>query len=203
MREEVTMKRTLSILAFMVLAAGLGWANPVPDYGAIGWYEDQVGVECNLHVPSGPEWKTYYLVHTRFSNATAVQFKIPLPTCMTWESGPSLEFNLAVGTPIMIDPSIEMKFEYVRCMEFPDAPVVIATYSGNAPTSTPCCPLAVLPGDISGYKWWDCQGKEWAEPWVWELGVTSYVNANSTCWCWDPIPVEETTWGQVKAMYRI
>jgi hypothetical protein len=66
--------------------------------------------------------------------------------------------------------------------------------------SESCCfyPLLPDPDPSTGgnVRVVDCDGNTVAA-----TGLVATVNGNATCPCGYPVPVEETTWGQVKALY--
>ena len=65
----------------------------------------------------------------------------------------------------------------------------------------PCGYMSVVghPDDLQpGPVAVDCSGENHLDV----QGYTSYINNDGSCPCVSPIPVQETTWGQVKALFR-
>jgi hypothetical protein len=63
----------------------------------------------------------------------------------------------------------------------------------------PCCAYPVLPhpGSQTGQiEVSDCSYDLGSD-----VGLMAIVNGNATCPCGYPVPLEETTWGQIKGLY--
>jgi len=66
-------------------------------------------------------------------------------------------------------------------------------------TSEPCCSYPVLGHpyfDPDNPSMVDCANHAYSAQ-----GLMGVVNGNATCPCGYPVPVEETSWGRVKALY--
>jgi len=160
--------------------------------GAIGLYADATGTDCNLvDVPNS--LVTIYVVHAFVPGATASQFSAPLPACATGMIylADSQVFPVTIG-----NSQTGVSIGYGACYS---SPIHILTIQFLGQGLSDCCPYAVLPhpeapsGQVEAV---DCNNQLTIA-----TGVSSIVSTQFyDCPC-GVIKVEETTWGQVKAMY--
>jgi len=159
----------------------------------IGVYSDNMGTSCNI-IDNTTGMLSIYVVHISTEGATASEFSAPKPDCMvgaTYLSDTVAFFevgNTQTGTSI----------PYGTCRMGPTHAVTMIFFAHG--TSEPCCLYPVLPdphpsvgGEVLVE---DCNGNTVAA-----VGLVATVNGNATCPCGYPVPVEETTWGQLKAMF--
>jgi hypothetical protein len=163
--------------------------------GGIGIYSDLVGVDCNL-------WDNvaglcpYYVVHIPLPGsigaATASQFSAPKPVCHLgqWLSDTAI-FAVTIGSS-----QTGVAIGYGTCLPLP-LHVLTMNYFCNGLTGA-CCQYDVLPdpniasGNIEAV---DCNFVTHVA-----AGMCAMVNPDASCPCW-ATPVEETTWGKIKAVY--
>lgn len=167
------------------LAAGVTHAD------TIGIYADQYGSSCNLGGGAGLRFA--YVIHVT-EGATAIEFMAPKPAC--WTGATWLRDEPWFVPDWCCDDSQTGEMIAYGACKAGTFPILTIVYSVQEP-SAPCCPYPVLPypGD-PGLQVADCDYN--FAPAAAMMGM---VNGNATCPCGYPVPVEETTWGSVKALY--
>ena len=140
---------------------------------------------------------------------TAIQFAAPKPAC--WSGATWIADN--IDTPVIIgdtqDPIGGLSIAWGNCTSDGgggfDSPVHVGSMtfftSGQAP---PCClyPVIKASGDLHP----EVDGpivvlcSDMTE--VAGIGVEAVINPQPECSCLTPVPIEETTWGAVKALYQ-
>jgi len=159
----------------------------------IGLYSESYYSSCNI-VDNAVGLLSIRVVHISPGGATASAFSAPMPSCMTgvtwYQDRPPWEVIGSTQTGIEIG--------YGSCKTGVIQLMSIWFFSHG--TSDPCCLYPLLPHPAP-----------WAEGKVQvvdcnfnmvpAVGLVSTINGNETCPCGYPVPVEETTWGQVKALY--
>ena len=184
------MRMAIAVGLFGLVSVIAGWAHG----DTIGLYSDTWGTNCNIseNVPL-----TYvYVVHTAPGGATASEFSAPKPACWTGATwmGDQERFLCLIGCG---DSQTGKTIGYGSCVAGSIHILTIMYFTAGA--SGPCCayPLLPHPGVAGGQvQVADCDFN--VAPGVGLMGV---VNGNATCPCGYPVPLEETTWGQVKALY--
>jgi hypothetical protein len=160
----------------------------------VGVYADNGGMNCNI-VDNYVGLLTVYVVHVT-DGATASMFLARRPECWTgavWV-GDSTPYCPGVGCG---DSQTGIGLVYGAC-QVGAIHVLTITYFVQA-ASQACClyPLLPHPGSPGGQvEVTDCG----FNPGV-AMGLVATVNGGPTCPCGYPVPVEETTWGRVKALY--
>lgn len=178
------MKKALLLTFALMLCAGMAFAQQ----GSVGIFRDAAGTNCNL-LDTTPGLTPYYVVHVYTTGSTACQYSAPKPTCMTAtylsDTNP---FPVTVGSS-----QTGVSVGYGTCRV---GPIHVQTVSYFTMGTTPaCCYYPVLADPAVGVIGTvDCA----FEPGV-ATGGIGIVNANGTCDC--NVPVEDTTWGGVKALY--
>jgi hypothetical protein len=159
----------------------------------IGLYNDTAGLSCNLTDIYG--LKGVYVVHWTSGNVTASAFSAPKPSC--WTNATWLSDTDPWGWP---GSSQTGKWCcYGSCITGTRALYLMSINYFVQGTSPACCEYPLL---RNPYEEWDrpivadCDGNTFSVP-----GLVATINGNATCPCGYPVPVEETTWGQVKALY--
>jgi hypothetical protein len=166
--------------------------------GKIGWYEDQIGSDCNLDIQSGVGI-TAWLVHSGMIDIEGAVFKTPTPDCVDWAFNSIQKLiNPVTGVDYLTlgGPTWEWSFAYQHCAS---GALVLAQFQGITNSSVNCCPFPVLPGEFFGYLCSPCG--EASVPW--NLGVIAYLDSNGglACPCELPVANDESTWGSIKALY--
>ncbi|MEJ2722423.1 MAG: hypothetical protein P8181_14990 [bacterium] len=163
--------------------------------GVVGLYVDYGGSDCNLSY-GGPGLFSVHVVHSRFDGATALQFAAPRPFCWTgatWLSDTDA-FPIGIG-----NSQTGKAVGYGMCFTTP-AHVTTVNYFVGSPTNK-CCLYPVLPDfNISSgrVETVDCSGAV-----RYAHGGYGMINPNASCACSDePVPVEKTTWGRLREIYR-
>jgi hypothetical protein len=180
------MKKALLLTLVLMLGATMAFAGN----GSIGIFADPAGASCNL--PSTPGTIFLYWVHVNAVGATASQWASPAPTCVTairLADVPVFAINL--GTT-----SAGITIGYGTCKSG-TFEIMSALYSLVA-APTPCCywPVIADPNLASGkIEIPDCDFNL-----TYGTGGKGIVNSGPTCNC--NVPVEDTTWGQLKALYE-
>jgi hypothetical protein len=182
------MKKVVFLAVSALMVASLAFAQA----GSIGIFGDPAGTNCNLLDNSGPGLKQYYVVHVNTPGATASEYQAKMPTCMvgaTYLSDTNL-FPVTLG-----NSQTGVSVGYGTCRTAPINTQIISVFVSGL--STPCCRWYVTPNPntVSG----KIEGVDCAFESTYPTGGTGIVNPNSTCQC--NVPTEETTWGQVKALY--
>jgi len=184
---------------FVFVVALLSSAAPIQaqNGGRIVLSGDEAGISCNIVDAGGPV--DVHLLHVGFTNVITLQFRAPRPDCWlgaTWISDVT-DWMFIGGTQ-----------EAGGWLPHYQACVSGARYLGKMVFMTSgelftCCPYPVLKADdyhpefpgpiavscIDGLIGVDADDR----------GV---INADGTCGCSIPVPVDETTWGRVKSLYR-
>jgi hypothetical protein len=161
--------------------------------GEIGVFPDVVGADCNI-LDLAPGLLSVHVIHYPGDNgAVASEFAAPMPACMTlafWLSDTT--FGITPG-----NSQVGISIGYGNCYTQPIHILTINYFVQGM--SEPCChyPVVAHPqfGAINAV---DCNNQL-----IPAAGITNTVNGDATCPCPipDTVPVHESTWGQVKALY--
>jgi len=190
LREGVDMKRALLLSFALMLVAVVGFAQPTPVTGwvAMSPFPSDVSL-CEL--PANLGLVNYYVIYVEglvleefgWSGVTRLEFTAPRPSCMNNAAylGEINQFPLVVG-----NTQTGYSVDFEGCQY---ATLICTIQYWIAGYITPCCEYPVFPGEA-----WSCSGVQVA-PYA-RGGV---VNADQNCRC--VVPVQETTWGAVKALY--
>jgi len=185
------MKKALLLSFALMLVASLAFAQA----GSVGVFADPAGLSCNLLDQAPMGVKLYYVVHVYTTGATAVQYRAKLPLCMTgtgamWLSDQN-QFPVAVG-----NSQIGIGIAYGSCKVGPVFLQIVQVFAQG--TTPPCCRWYVDadPAVPSG----KIEGSDCAFVVFYPTGGQGIINSGPTCNC--NIPTEDTTWGQVKALYE-
>ncbi|MFQ5511089.1 MAG: hypothetical protein ACE5EO_04505, partial [Candidatus Krumholzibacteriia bacterium] len=161
--------------------------------GVIGLFADPAGADCNLQ-DAAPGLLPVYVVHTLTPGATASQFAAPIPACWT---GAVYLSDTGVWPIAIGNSQTGVAIGYGTCLASPIHILTINYFVQGG--GALCCPYDVLPdprapsGQIEVV---DCSNL---------LGIgtgrEAVINPSGGCLCGTALPVEETTWGRVKAIY--
>jgi len=188
------MKKLLIVTALLLWSANLAFAQ----YG-LGTLTIKAAPQavCSYVFPPPPaQVLALYVVHVNHNGATGVRFSALKPPC----------FNAVFlgDTPQFVEISggssqTGVTVTYGACLPAP-VTVLIMNFLVLG-TTPPCCYYHVLadPANPSGHiEAADCASQ------VWSISETpAIISATPNCYdgvCY-PVPVDETTWGHVKAMF--
>jgi len=175
------------LLGVIWLVAGWAYAD------TIGLYADAQGTQCNI-VDNATGLLPIYVVHVASVGAGGYAFSAPKPACMVGaiflsDTDPFGMFLGNTQTGVVIP--------YGPCET---GPIHVTTMNFFAfGTSEPCCSYPVLGHpdfDPTNPLVFDCANQAYLAQ-----GLTATINGNATCPCGYPVPLEETSWGRVKALY--
>jgi hypothetical protein len=179
------MKRVVFLAIATLFVASLAFAQA----GSIGIFGDPAGTNCNLAAMT-QGLGAYYVVHTNTPGAVGCEYSAPKPACMTLAQylSDTNAFPVTIG-----NSQTGVSVGYGVCRQ---APILVQTISYFILGPNPmCCRYYVLPHPINGGpNMVDC-----ADNLLIATGGQGIVNSDPTCHC--DVPVQDTTWGQVKALY--
>jgi hypothetical protein len=159
--------------------------------GAILLFSDSTYTDCHLE-DSGSRNHTVYVVHVDDVGAVASEFTI-LNDGATGLSylGETVPWPVAIG-----NSQTGLSVSYEMCLS---GSILVCSIEflgdGTSPTCSSLRPVGPSLGipvgsvDCSYFKAYPVEGR-------------LVVNPDGTCPCGPPVPVESTTWGRVKALYR-
>jgi hypothetical protein len=193
---EVDMKRFLLLSIGLLLVAGLAFAQP----GSIGVFSNVTGTNCDLY-DVAPGLVLIYVVHTMTAGATASQFRV---VCawgfnMTYLAESPTAPYIKIGTcggPAGFGCAIA----YGSCRPGPNMILTMQYFASGL--SAPCSYCQVMP-DISitppktSVLVTDCANPPHL---LNATGGDLVINPTTECMC--DIPVEDTSWGQIKSLYQ-
>lgn len=149
-----------------------------------------MGGNCNLN--NLPGFMQVHVVHVYTPGATACQFRLQhIGTPLTWIGDTIPPPFFAIGTS-----QSGIAIGYTACYASP-IHVLTVMYMG---VSAPCDLIRVVADPTAtppGIYVYDCSIPAII---LTATGGAARINPNGTCQC--TVPVEETTWGQVKALYQ-
>jgi len=160
--------------------------------GNLAVYADVNALSCDLEDRRVGEICEYYVIHMLTPGVAASQFKIDTNHgggFMT-ESSPYIIIRGDSRNGIIIS--------YGACRSGPIHILTLTYFCLNI--TPPCAEMSVVghpTANPPGLLAWDCNNVR-----VPAQGYTSYINSDGNCPCTSPIPVQETTWGLVKALYQ-
>jgi hypothetical protein len=183
------MKYLVSVALVLTCCAGTVFAQA----GSIVATSDLGGTDC-LFVDSG-NLVQVYIFHVDHPGATASQWKLDLGGLPWTLLGDQIEFDTVIGS---IPTGISIG--YGACET---APVYlgVASFFGSSAPACSAIRIGPDPTALSGaIEAVDCSVPAVK---VFPLGIGGWVNSDGSCGCSNPpLPVEDSTWGQVKALYR-
>jgi hypothetical protein len=156
-------------------------------------YADAASTACTL-ADDEPRLADVFVVHEiGTDNSYLVNFRL---TASAGFTGAWVEDALPAGMFAIGTSPDGITIDYRACRTG-DASILRVTYQLFG-TSSPCSFLQVsAPPGVDFIEAWDCSF------WRDDLpGGKLLMNPNETCPCEEPVPVQETTWGGVKALYR-
>jgi hypothetical protein len=187
------MKKSLLLALFVLCFASLAFAQ-LP--GAVGLFADQAGTACEL--VDAPGIAYVYVVHNWTDGATASEFKVYFPaSCMT---------HLADNSPFSLKSGNFLNGTSISYQSCLTGPIYLGSMLFNAAALCPPCTYmkvgenpnslpAPLPGEVYVV---DCNT---TNPGLMKgTGGELIIRPDETCHC--DVPAEDTTWGQVKALFE-
>jgi hypothetical protein len=183
------MRKVLLLVVPLLFASSVAFGQA----GSIGIFADPLGTDCNLVAPvSGIA--SFYIVHVFAANVTAAQFSAPQPSCFT-----CAYLSDTVVYPVTIGNSQNgISMGYGACLSSP-VHVLTINYLCSVPAPE-CCQYPVLPDPqalpTAGIWTVDCDFNQLAA-----TGRAGVINPTPDCRCVGAVPVDDTTWGGVKALY--
>jgi hypothetical protein len=181
-------KVTIGLFFLSVLISRTAWSD------TIGLYSDPSGASCNFVVTPFAVTDVY-AVHVT-DGATASMFLAQKPACWTGAAwlGDTTPYCAGVGCG---DSQTGIALVYGTCRVGAIHVLTIRYFAGGASES--CCPYPLLPHPWSQGGHVEVVDCDFNPGVAFELMAT--VNGGPECPCGYPVPVEEKTWGQVKALY--
>jgi hypothetical protein len=180
-------KRLVLFTFCALLIAGLAFGQA----GSIMIFSDFAFSDCNI-TDYVPALVTTYVVHMYTTGATASQWRIESPCNLMLYLGEVFTFPTVIG-----NTQTGISVAYGSCLV---GPIYLSTINWFAQGITPpCCMMSVVedPGAPSGL----IEAVDCAQFKVFPTGGQAIINGQiNECWC--SVPVQETTWGRVKSMYR-
>ena len=183
------MKRSVLIAFVIVCSASMAFAQA----GSIGVFADAGATDCNI--VDGASLVTVFFVHVNTTGATASQWMLDLGGLPWTHLGDIMQAPTVIGTSVG-----GISLGYGGCRQ---APYLMgqANFFGS---SAPACSRIQIVADplapTGGIEGVDCllppDGPNKNIP----TGGTAIVNSNGECLC--NVPVEESTWGGIKALYQ-
>lgn len=184
------------LLLSMVLLfiSSLTFAQP----GSIGLFSAPTGTNCDLY-DTMPGLVLVYVVHVFTPGATAAQFRVASlwGNAMTYLAESPTAPYIKIGT--CYSNTGGCAIAYGGCMGSPNMILTIQFFaSGLTP---PCSYLQVMP-DITPPAKPAVLVTDCADPphLLNATGGDVVINPQAGCFC--NIPVEETSWGQIKSLYK-
>ena len=179
------MKKSLLLALTLLCISSLAMAQA----GSVGIFMDAAGLNCNLNNAAG--FAQFHCVHVNSPGATACQFSVQVVGTPLTFIGQMSAYNLIGTAPFGVAVA------YGMCKVSPiDA--LTATYMG---VSAPCNMIKIVADPTAvppGIYMTDCVTP--IPNLLIATGGTGYVNNNGPCPC--NVPDEDTSWGQIKALYQ-
>lgn len=191
------MKKALMVAFCLLLVAGSVFAQG----GQIGLFSDVFGTNCNVY-DAAPGLVVVYVVHVYAIGATAAQFSVD---DVTWSGGAMTPLAEAVTNPFIKIGTCANSLggtgcaiAYGGCYASPNM-ILTIQYFGSGLTPN-CRYIQVMPDPSAtppGIYVTDCSDPPLL---MGADGGAMVINPDPTCLC--DIPVEETSWGQIKSLYK-
>ena len=190
------MRRLLLMTFVLMLGATMALAEELPG-GRIGIFGENTGTNCAV-TDAVPGLLNVYVVQVGTAGSAACQYKAAKPSCFpaTYLSDSS-PFSVVIGSS-----QTGVSIGYGSCRV---GAVHVQTIAFFATGTTPACCLYTLgcdplsSTDACALGWVDIvdctQSPAYAKP---QIGV---INPNGTCACVDIVAEQESSWGQIKALY--
>lgn len=170
------MKRFVLVAMALMLCASMAFAQQ-----SVMVFSDLGGASCSW-TDAAPALQPVYVFHTNTAGATAGEWTLVPPASWSY-LGESSPFTLVIGSSIN-----GISISYQACLFGTFQLSTVNFFSSGL--EGPCTLFG-----IEGIQIIDCaQGREFPD------GGHGIVNPDPSCEC--DVPVEETTWGGIKALYN-
>jgi hypothetical protein len=172
-------------------------AVAMAQHGVIGLFADQTATSCEM-VDSGQGILDIYVMHTLVTGSTASQF-------MVQPSAGFTAMHIGDTTPYLYigNSQTGISVAYGECLT---APIHIMTITYLFDGTSSACGFLEIVGDPNapqppGLYTVDC-APEWEMQKHVPQGGKLFVNGDGSCPCMSPVPAQESTWGEIKALYN-
>jgi hypothetical protein len=174
-------------VAAAVLLLGSASAVSGIESGAILLFSDPAYTSCSI-VDVADEEYTVYIVHVDDNGVVGSQFNV------------ANESNLVyVGEDLMFIPigmaNGGVSIAYPECLS---GEIFLGTITYQGTGMSPACAYLIITPFFLAYE---VEGINCSNQKVDPARGRLIVNPDETCQCISPVPVEETSWGRVKALY--
>ena len=179
------MKKALLLTICLMFAASMAFAQP----GNLGVFADPTGLSCTLT----PATTTVYVVHINTAAATACQFALAAPTGLVHVATVG-----GTGTLLLGNAQDGAGVAYGSCR---GGPIYVAMVIYAGAVVTPCDLITVVDDPTAnppGIWMADCTSPDPVQFAITTGG--SAIFSDGTCDC--NVPVEDTSWGQIKSLYQ-
>jgi hypothetical protein len=187
------MKKLVCAVLILIVVPTAGFADNL--FGQLSLYSDANFAQCTL-TDNEPRLADVYVVHhigPIVGNAYLLRFKL---TASVGFTGSWIQDTAPTGMSVVGTSPTGMSIGYQSCRTG-DVQVVRVTYQMIG-TSSPCAFLRASPYTGADFiETWNCSFDSFGVS-----GGTLIINSDGSCPCQGPVPVEPTTWGQVKSLYR-
>jgi hypothetical protein len=162
--------------------------EPTP-LGSLGVFADQYGSSCNLQAPGGQV--TYYVVHMGMDGATASEFKVEVPSGMTYSYNSS-PFELVIGN----DPTVDgVSIAYGACLASPV--YVMALHFTSATPMPACTPIRIVAHPVA-----DAIGAvDCSQNTLPVIGDVTYINSDGSCPCFQSQTPQGGEWQKIRGRF--
>ncbi len=185
----VEMKRIVLLTVAVLCVSSLAVAQYNP--GSIDVYSDIGQGSCNFLDAGG--LVLVFVYHTNSDGATASNFMLELGAGVTWSFlGPQWQFATVIGNPMT-----GVDIGYGACLGAA-GDIYLGQLSFFGSSAAACSMISIVIGNgVSGFlEIIDCS----AVKFLLDRGGQGRINPDGTCDC--SVPVQETTWGGIKALYN-
>ena len=190
------MRKSLILIAMALVVAIPATASA--QYGLIGLYTDETGFNCEM-VDAGQGFVDIYVIHTLVAGAFGAAFRLqPSPGFTATHIGHYSPFPTVIGTA-----PAGVAIGYGTCLS---GPILLLRVTYLFDGSSSACGVLEVSGDPRDPHYpndpivVDCEVPPGPAKHVVQ-GGRLVVNPDATCRCVSPVPVRESTWGQIKSLY--
>jgi hypothetical protein len=156
--------------------------------GKVGVYADAAGTDANI-VDDGGVVEAHML-HVLTDGAIGLRFKLDVSATNWIHLGDHWDFELVLGS------SVEgVSFAYTECLSGSIYLGKAIFLGSSAPT---CSEISIVPDPDATYG--VIEAISCLETWMFPAGGKAMVNADDACQM--TVPVDQTTWGGIKALFR-
>jgi hypothetical protein len=158
--------------------------------GSIGVYADSFGTDCNIQ--DDGDYITVHMLHVLTSGATASQFMLDVSATSWVYIGETWNFELVIGQSIT-----GVSIAYQECLS---GTIYLGSATFQGSSAPPCTQISIVADPAVAYGKIQAADCDWPPNRMFPTGGRANINADLKCQC--SLPVEETTWGRVKSLYR-